>query len=271
MPNHIVFNQSQPLLNWNLYTGDLALQAAVTLGANRATDRSTAKATNKSTHKTTNDSINELANVHQHLANFGQLIGQDSYLDLANAARNNTPKLHTHDTKGFRKDVVEFHPAYHELMRTCIQNGLGATAWMQTSPNNLGRNAHLLRAAKFLMHSGVESGVLCPISMTYAVVPALSHNDELSQSLMPKLCATTYDASTKPWQHKSGITMGMGMTEKQGGSDVRANTTSAKPVDGSHYLLTGHKWFFSAPMCDAFLVLAQTEVGLSVFCSQLLA
>ena len=180
---------------------------------------------------------------------------------LANA---HTPELHSHDRFGRRVDQVEFHPSYHELMRLATSNGLHGTPWASQSPW-----AHVERAAGFMLFTELEPSVLCPISMTYAVTPALRGNAAIYADWGPKLASRAYDPALKLWRDKPGLTMGMGMTEKQGGSDVRANTTQASKEGsdgwGERYRLTGHKWFFSAPMCDAFLVLAQTKSGLSCF------
>ncbi|HEX7321835.1 MAG TPA: acyl-CoA dehydrogenase family protein [Mycobacterium sp.] len=174
-------------------------------------------------------------------------------------ADRNRPILHTHDATGHRIDEVEYDPAYHELMRTAIGHGLHAAPWADPRPGS-----HVVRAAK----TGVwtcEPGHMCPISMTYAVVPALRYNDELAKTYEPLLTSASYDPELKVPSTKTGITAGMSMTEKQGGSDVRAGSTRAVPNADGSYTLTGHKWFTSAPMCDVFLVLAQAPGGLSCF------
>lgn len=174
-------------------------------------------------------------------------------------ADRNRPILHTHDRYGHRIDEVEYDPAYHQLMRTAIEHGLHAAPWADDRPG-----AHVVRAAKTGVWI-VEPGHMCPISMTYAIVPALRHNPELAAIYEPLLTSRAYDPELKVPTAKVGITAGMSMTEKQGGSDVRANTTQAtRNADGS-YCLTGHKWFTSAPMSDIFLVLAQAPDGLSCF------
>jgi putative acyl-CoA dehydrogenase len=168
----------------------------------------------------------------------------------------------SHDRFGRRIDQVEFHPSYHTLMALATGAGLHGTPWSDQNPS-----AHVERAAGFMLFTELEPSTLCPISMTYAVTPALKGNAAIYADWGPKLTSRAYDSALKLWRDKAGVTMGMGMTEKQGGSDVRANTTQAVREGndswGERYRLTGHKWFFSAPMCDAFLVLAQTTSGLS--------
>ncbi|MGA8330273.1 MAG: acyl-CoA dehydrogenase family protein [Mycobacterium sp.] len=174
-------------------------------------------------------------------------------------ASRNRPILRTHDRYGHRVDEVEYDPAYHELMREAIGHGLHAAPWADDRPG-----AHVVRAAKTSVWTA-EPGHMCPISMTYAVVPALRFNPELSAIYEPLLTSRQYDPELKLAATKVGITAGMSMTEKQGGSDVRAGTTQATPNGDGTYSLTGHKWFTSAPMCDIFLVLAQAPGGLSCF------
>jgi putative acyl-CoA dehydrogenase len=182
-------------------------------------------------------------------------------------ANENEPVLRTHSPTGERVDEVEFHPAWHELMTVAVGAGLTAEAWTQPT----GSGAHVRRAAGFIAWSENEQGHLCPISMTYAAAPALAANPALAERWLPQLASRSYDFGLQPLAQKSGALVGMGMTEKQGGSDVRANTTQAVatpggPVDGGDtYRLTGHKWFCSAPMSDGFLVLAQTEAGVGCF------
>ncbi|GAA4954197.1 acyl-CoA dehydrogenase family protein [Streptomonospora halophila] len=177
--------------------------------------------------------------------------------DQANAAE---PVLRTHDRYGRRVDEVDFHPAWHVLMDTAVSRGLHAAPWADDRAG-----AHVARAAKFYVWSQVENGHGCPVSMTYAAVPALRHAPELAARLEPLLTARSYDFGLRPPESKSGILAGMSMTEKQGGSDVRANTTRAVPADSGGYRLTGHKWFTSAPMGDVFLTLAQAPDGLTCF------
>lgn len=171
------------------------------------------------------------------------------------------PQLRTHDRYGHRLDVVDYHPAYHDLMGVSIGHGLHAAPWDDPGPA-----PHVTRAAKVICWYQVDAGHICPISMTYSSVPAIRHAPDLAAELEPRLASRDYDPTNRPWTEKAGITVGMAMTEKQGGSDVRTNTTTAQPtgVDGD-YLLTGHKWFCSAPMSDGFLMLAQAPGGLSCF------
>jgi putative acyl-CoA dehydrogenase len=170
------------------------------------------------------------------------------------------PVLRTHDRYGHRIDEVEFNPAWHSLMDVAVSHGLHAYPWRE---NRLG--AHVARAAKFYVWGQVEPGHTCPISMTYAAIPALRHNPALAETLEPLLAAPVYDYGLRVPTTKRGLIAGMSMTEKQGGSDVRANTTRAVPTADGSYLLTGHKWFTSAPMSDMFLTLAQAPGGLSCF------
>jgi putative acyl-CoA dehydrogenase len=192
----------------------------------------------------------------------GALSGSKQAQRWGELADRNRPILHTHDRYGYRVDEVEYDPAYHELMRAAIAHGLHAAPWADDRPG-----AHVVRAAKISAWN-CEPGHVCPISMTYAVVPALRHNPDLAAVYEPLLTSREYDPELELATTKAGITAGMSMTEKQGGSDVRAGTTQATPngpdADGS-YSLTGHKWFTSAPMCDIFLVLAQAPGGLSCF------
>ena len=176
---------------------------------------------------------------------------------LANIAR---PVLRTHDSRGNRVDEVDFHPSWHYLLNTAVCNGLHAAPWADPRPG-----AHVARAAKFFVWTQAEAGHGCPVSMTYACVPALRHAPSLAASFEPLLTASVYEPGQLPPAGKAGLLAGMAMTEKQGGSDVRANTTIAVPAGAGQYLLTGHKWFCSAPMCDLFLVLAQAPEGLSCF------
>ncbi len=189
----------------------------------------------------------------------GRLAGTERAQELGRLAERHPPVLRTHDRYGHRVDEVDYDPAYHELMRTAVSHGLHGAPWADERPG-----AHVARAAKFMVWN-VDAGHGCPISMTYAVVPALRANVELSAQLEPLLTNRVYDPALAAPAGKQGLIAGMSMTEKQGGSDVRANTTTAVPAaDGSH-TLTGHKWFTSAPMSDVFLTLAQAPGGLSCF------
>ncbi len=233
---HEVFNQPDPLVDTNLFEGNQALRDALRFNAPQL----------------------DVAP----LVQLGQLVGSAEMQQHARLANTHTPELHTHDRYGRRVDEVEFHPSYHALMTAAVQAGLHGTPWAGE-----GASPHVLRAAGFMLFTELEPSILCPISMTYAVTPALRSNAAIFAEWAPKLTSRSYDPVLKSARHKFGVTMGMGMTEKQGGSDVRANTTRAEPDGsddwGARYRVTGHKWFFSAPMCDAFLVLAQTASGLS--------
>ncbi|MFF8898013.1 acyl-CoA dehydrogenase family protein [Streptomyces lydicus] len=190
----------------------------------------------------------------------GALAGSAAVQDQARWAEEQPPRLHTHDRTGHRIDEVEFHPAWHQLMTVAVEHGLHAAPWADRRPG-----AHLVRAAKFYVWSQAEPGHGCPVSMTYAAVPALRAAPELAARYEPLLTARTYDFGLRAPLTKAGLIAGMSMTEKQGGSDVRANTTRAVPAGDGTYRLTGHKWFTSAPMSDVFLALAQTDEGLSCF------
>jgi putative acyl-CoA dehydrogenase len=195
---------------------------------------------------------------------FGALCGSAEYLEQGALANRYTPEFDTHDRFGNRIDLVKYHPSYHRLMRTAIEHGLHSSPW--TAP---GPGAHVARAARSYLHAQVEAGHGCPITMTFAAVPSLRLQPELAAAWEPKITGRTYDPRNVPAEQKAGLTVGMGMTEKQGGSDVRTNTTRAFPQGaggpGTAYELVGHKFFLSAPMCDLFLVLAQAPGGLSCF------
>ncbi len=190
---------------------------------------------------------------------FGALLTAEP-LEWGRLANEHPPRLRTHDRFGNRIDEVEFHPAWHELMRTSVEHGLHALSWREPRPG-----AQVARAALFLLMAQVEAGHGCPLSMTHAAVPALRAEPGLAAEWESRLTAPVYDPGLRPVADKAGALCGMAMTERQGGSDVRANTTRAVAIGGGEFELTGHKWFCSAPMCDAFLVLAQAEGGLSCF------
>jgi putative acyl-CoA dehydrogenase len=232
-----VFNQSPPYEDIDLYSTDLPLREAVR--ANGAGGEASA------------------------LAAFGRQWGTAEMFAAARRANENTPKLYPFDPKGFRRDVVEFHPAYHEFMRASMAAGLHASTWT-ASGARAAPPAEVVRAARYYMAAQVESGHLCPITMTRAALAALAPNPALLAQVAPKVVATSYDPAFRPWWEKPGMTLGMGMTEKQGGTDVRANITAATQA-ADFYTIVGHKWFLSAPMCDAFLVLAQAPGGLTCF------
>jgi putative acyl-CoA dehydrogenase len=197
------------------------------------------------------------------LSQFGKHWGSAVMAARGRIANENTPKLRTFDSRGNRRDEVEFHPAYHELMAHSTHAGVHNSTWTADG-RPAGGAAEVVRAAKFYMASQVETGHLCPITMTRASVAALASQPDILAKTMPVIATRSYDPSFAPWWTKRGMTLGMGMTEKQGGTDVRANMTRATR-DGDTYRITGHKWFMSAPMCDAFLVLAQADEGLSCF------
>jgi putative acyl-CoA dehydrogenase len=196
----------------------------------------------------------------------GRLAGSARAQEWGRLANENPPVLRTHDRYGHRIDEVEFHPAWHELMTVAVGHGMHAAPWLDGRPG-----AHVARAAKLYVWGRTDGGHCCPVSMTYAIVPALRHAPGLARQYEPLLASPEYDFGLRRPEEKRGLLAGMSMTEKQGGSDVRANTTRAEPVKGDaeagggSYRLTGHKWFTSAPMGDLFMVLAQAPGGLSCF------
>jgi putative acyl-CoA dehydrogenase len=232
--NHEVLNQPPALSGYNLFAADRALRQAVAReGAGWACED---------------------------LDRFGAWAGSAEAIEWATLANNNPPALHTHDRYGNRRDEVEFHPAWHNLMRVAMEYRIHSLPWVG---NRAG--AHVARAAFAMLASENEAGHLCPISMTYSAVPVLRHDSALAEEWLPRIVSNRYDSRFLPAVEKSGALIGMAMTEKQGGSDVRANTTRAEPMGGNEYSIHGHKWFCSAPMSDAFLVLAQAPGGLSCF------
>ncbi|HEY3720140.1 MAG TPA: isovaleryl-CoA dehydrogenase [Roseiarcus sp.] len=231
---HEVLNQPFALADYNLFTGDAALREGV---AREGADWAIAD-----------------------LEAFGAKLGAADYLELGALANRYSPDFDTHDRYGRRVDLVRFHPAYHELMRVAIEHGLHASPWSEPR-----EGAHVARTARFYMQTEVEAGHGCPITMTFAATPSLRLAPELAGQWLPKIHSRVYDPRNIPVAQKNGATIGMAMTEKQGGSDVRANTTRATPIGDGLYEITGHKFFVSAPMCDAFLVLAQAEGGLTCF------
>jgi len=200
---------------------------------------------------------------HDALCEYGQFAA-DTMMSEAVRANINKPKLNTHDRFGKRINQVDFDPAYHQLMAQAIEAGLPSLPWRDTR-----KGSHAVRAALVYLHNQGECGTTCPTTMTFAATPALHHQPDIAERWVPLVTAPHYDGRNIPWYDKPGLTIGMAMTEKQGGSDVRANQSTAKPVGkpggGQLYHLTGHKWFCSAPMSDGFLVLAQTDVGLGCF------
>jgi putative acyl-CoA dehydrogenase len=237
-PTHAVSNQPPPLEDYNVFAADRALAEAV--------DREGAEWARPS------------------IADLGEIAGRAETIRWGLEANQHPPRLRSHDRYGNRIDEVEFHPSWHELMTIAVGHGIHTAPWRQPGPG-----AHVARAASFFCIAQVEGGICCPIGGTYATIPALRAEPELAAEWEPRFETTSYDRRALPSPDKRGALCAMGMTEKQGGSDVRANTTAAVPLNGggpgAPYELTGHKWFLSAPMCDAFLVLAQAEGGLSCF------
>ena len=235
---HEVLNQPPPLVDYNLFTTDRILGDALEReGAVWAKPK---------------------------LEQFGRLAGTEEAIRWGFQANENPPILHTHDRFGHRIDEVEFHPAWHDLMRLSVKHGLAGLPWAEPK-----QGAHVARAALMLLASQNEAGHTCPVSMTYSSIPALRKQPDLASEWEQHVLATQYDSRVRPVHEKSGALIGMAMTEKQGGSDVRSNITLAENIEGGtsrhEYHITGHKWFCSAPMCDAFLVLAQALKGLTCF------
>ena len=231
---HEVTNQPPPLEGYDVFEADTALlEAAEREGAAWALED---------------------------LRALGRLAGSPEAIEWGFAANRHPPELRTHDRFGHRVDEVTYHPSYHELMRVAVGHGLHAAPWVDDRPG-----AHVARAAGFVTWSQVDPGHGCPVSMTYSIVPALRNQPDLAGEWEPRLVARTYDPRNVPVGEKPGAIGGMGMTEKQGGSDVRTNTTLAEPAGDGTWALTGHKWFCSAPMSDVFLMLAQAPAGLSCF------
>ncbi len=233
LATHEVANQPPPFEDVNLFESDRALKEAV-------------------------DKVGGAAHV-ETLADFGARCGSAETIEWGVLANRNPPQLRSFDRYGRRLDEVEFHPAYHSLMDLGISAGVAAGAWRAKEAG------HVLHSALMYLMGRADGGVCCPMSMTYAVVPALRRDPAIAREWEPRVTAQIYDSRFIPAGEKGGATMGMAMTEKQGGSDVRANTTRAVSIGGDEYELHGHKWFCSAPMCDAFLTLAQTDAGLTCF------
>jgi putative acyl-CoA dehydrogenase len=197
------------------------------------------------------------------LTQHGQIWGSPETFELGRIANQSVPVLKTHDPSGIRIDMVEFHPAYHALMRRSVSSGLHCSVWDASGGEANVRT--VARAARLFMTAQAECGHICPMTMTNAAVAALAHAPALADHWLPRVRSRQYDSSQRPLTEKSGVTLGMGMTEKQGGSDVTANTTSAEEAGDGIWRITGHKWFLSAPSSDGFLVLAQTRDGLTCF------
>jgi putative acyl-CoA dehydrogenase len=233
---HIVLNQPEQLENYNAYDSDPALRQAVAREGG--------------------------ADFEARLSAYGALAGSE-ILQLGFEANRHKPALRSHDRYGHRVDQVDFHPSYHRLMELGLGHGLASLTWSGQP------GARVARSAMMYLHNQFEAGTMCPITMTHAVIPSLRAQPDLAAEWEPRVLAGRYDPSFRPAADKAGVTLGMAMTEKQGGSDVRANTTRAhalgQPGAGGEYELVGHKWFCSAPMSDAFLSLAQTDEGLGCF------
>lgn len=236
LPTHAVTNQPPPLVDFNLFETDIALLEGLA--------RESITSTNKSAS-------------HEKLSAFGALAGSEAMLSSGELANRFPPQLKSFDRYGQRIDEVEFHPAYHQLLQAGLNAGIHSIAWSG--------GTHVAHAALEYLLVQTEAGVCCPITMTYAAVPVLRRDAPVATTWLPKIIANDYDARMLPASEKRALTIGMAMTEKQGGSDLRANTTRAEKISESEYRLTGHKWFCSAPMSDAFLTLAQTAQGLTCF------
>jgi len=238
MKTHEVFNQVSAYENINLFETDRLLSELV--------------------------EKNEAGWAMPQLKAYGQKLGTTEWIEKGYLANKHTPVFHSHDRFGNRIDFIEFHPAYHEIMALAFESGLHSLPWTENR-----KGAHLARLGLDYMHAQNESGSGCPVTMTFSCVPAIKNHLPQADEWLSKILSNKYDPANKPHTQKAGLTIGMAMTEKQGGTDVRANTTQAKPTGragaGEAYTITGHKWFCSAPMCDAFLTLAQTENGLSCF------
>jgi len=235
---HEVLNQPVALADYNLYASDRALREAVAAQGGAWGDAA--------------------------LDAYGARLGRREVLALGDDANHYPPELDTHDRYGRRVDLIRFHPAYHTLMTMAIGEGIHASPWADPRPG-----ANVVRAARFFMQQQVEAGHGCPVTMTFASVRALRSQPSVARDWEPRITATAYDPRNVPYADKAGVTIGMAMTEKQGGSDLRSNTTQAYAVGaegpGEAYELVGHKFFMSAPMCDAFLTLANSRGGLSCF------
>jgi putative acyl-CoA dehydrogenase len=237
LATHEVTNQPPPFEPYNLYDGDPALKEALRREGGKSAE--------------------------EKVRAFGERLGSEEAFELGRLANEHPPELRLFDRYGRRIDEVEFHPAYHELMALAIEHEVPTAAWTAKS------GGHVVHTALEYMLIQVEAGVCCPMAMTYAAIPALRNQPDLAAEWEPLILSRDYDKRCIPANEKAGVTIGMAMTEKQGGSDVRANTTRAEPLNGGgpggEYELVGHKWFCSAPMSDAFLTLAYAEGGLSCF------
>lgn len=235
---HEVFNQATPLENYNMFERDQALSEALVREGGGWGEPG--------------------------VAALGKTLGSAEWIERGFQANRSTPELFTHDRFGHRVDHVEYHPAYHDVMGLAVEHNIHASPWSDPKPG-----AHVVRMAKNYLYTQNEAGSACPLTMTFACVPAIRDTASVAAAWLPKIFDQRYDPTNAPLEQKTGATIGMAMTEKQGGTDVRANTTTAVPVagrgPGEAYEIIGHKWFVSAPMSDAFLTLAQTDQGLSCF------
>ena len=222
-----VSNQPPPLEPYNLFASDIVLREAV----------------KRERAGWAEDGLNAL----------GATLGKQETIQLGFDANKYTPVLRTLDRYGHRLDEVDYHPAWHALMAIALRAGLHSSPWADPKPG-----AHIARAAGTYMLNQIESGVYCPLAMTYGSVPSLRFAPAIAAEWLPKIFGRDYDRRFRPVREKSAALIGMGMTENQGGSDLRTNTTRAEPSGDGSFVLTGHKWFLSVPMCDAFLVLAQS-------------
>ncbi|MBL4801913.1 MAG: acyl-CoA dehydrogenase family protein [Emcibacter sp.] len=234
LSTHEVSNQSEKLTDYNLFSADLPLQDALLREGRPKAEKTMRK--------------------------FGALLGCDDTIEQGHLANKYLPELKTFDRYGHRLDEVEFHPAYHRMMQIGTEAGISAIAWQDSEDSG-----HVSHAVLEYLQYQVEGGTCCPLTMTYAAVPALRHQPDLADIWIPRILTAQYDPRSLPADQKKGVTIGMAMTEKQGGSDVRSNSTTATSVGGGDYELIGHKWFCSAPMSDAFLTLANTDAGLTCF------
>ena len=231
---HDVINQPPPFTDVNLYTSDRTLRSAVEREGGAWSEGA--------------------------LETYGAVMGSARIYELGRQANRHSPELRTHDRFGHRIDEIDYHPAWHEVMRIQMEHEVHNLPWRHRRPG-----AHVARLAKHYILAQVEAGSACPITMTFASLPALEHEPRVASEWKPRLLGTSYDPRPVPAGDKSAVLVGMAMTEKQGGSDVRANTTKAIPLGDGDYELLGHKWFCSAPMCDAFLTLAHAQKGLTCF------
>lgn len=234
LSTHEVSNQPEKLTDYNLFTADHPLRDALNRDGKKPATR--------------------------RMTEFGALLGSDDIIEQGQLANRHLPELKTFDPSGNRLDEVEFHPAYHHMMQIGTEAGISSLAWQNSDDGG-----HVSHAVLEYLQYQVEGGTCCPLTMTSAAIAALKHQPDLSDTWLPRILTAKYDPRSLPANQKDGVTIGMAMTEKQGGSDVRSNTTTATAIGGNDYELVGHKWFCSAPMCDAFLTLANTDAGLSCF------